>query len=182
VIAARETHAVRWDELAPATSLTTRAKGDDGEHWPIAVALAGGVRAPIADELGMLVGARVGIEARDVTGWTVTVDAASRTDGGTLRESSLMIGGGYRVGIERGPLRAWLGGELAAGMIRQSVSGASSASPEVALAPLAGVSLAVTSAIAITLEAQVPFTLLQRDDKTAVVPLPAGWIGVVVRP
>src|SRR5205085_559253 len=47
-IAAHETHAMRSEELVPAASVSTRAKGS-GPRWPIALSLAGGVRSPIAD-------------------------------------------------------------------------------------------------------------------------------------
>jgi hypothetical protein len=185
-IAAHEVRAVRWDELRAITLSGSRAKGDveaqfhTNESSPIAIELATGGRAGIANRLDALGGFRIGVRSPRVRGLSLSLDASTRSSAG-LRESNVFVFGGYRLGFERGRFRASGGLELGGGVVTQSL-GDTASSGAVALGPVGGLSLAITPAFAIALEAQLPATLLKRDDKVTVVALPAAWIGVIISP
>ena len=134
----------------------------------------------IASQIDALGAVRVGVHSRAVRGWSLAVDTSSRR-AGALRETSVFAFGGYRVGLERGRFRAWGGLELGAGTVLQSL-GETSTTGAVALAPIGGLSIALTPMVALTVEAHVPATLLKQDGNVTVVALPAAWLGVVISP
>jgi hypothetical protein len=182
-VARGELRAVRSDELRAITLSASRAKGEltAGAHTPslpIALGVAAVARDGIA--LGALGGLRVGVRSPALRGPTLAFDVATRR-AGELRETTTFVFGGYRLGREAGRLRAWAGLELGGGVVLQSV-GATTSTGAVAIAPLAGLSLALTSRAALVFEAHVPAALLKQDGEITVVALPAAWLGVVVTP
>lgn len=183
VIAANERHAVRWSELRAITLVASRAKGEvfrRNETGTIALSFALGGRAGIAEQLDALGGMRIGVRSPGKRGPSLALDINTRTSG-ALRESSAFVFGGYRFGIGSGRLRASLGLELGGGTVFQSIGG-TNATGAVALAPIGELSLGLTSKVALSLEAQVPATVLKQNGETTVVTLPAVWLGVIVSP
>lgn len=184
-ISANELRAVRWDELHPITLSSSRAKGvvetfHTNDSGPLAIAVAVGGRAGIATRLDTLGGVRVGVRSPGLRGPSLSLDASSRSTD-ELRETSVFVFGGYRIGFEAGRARASLGVELGGGAVFQSL-GDTSATGAVALAPVGGLSIGLTPRIALALEAHLPATLLKQDGKVTVVALPAAWFGVIVSP
>jgi caspase domain-containing protein len=187
-IAANEQRAVTWAELMATTAVVSRPKGDVAASFEpsesasaVSILVAGGTRVGIADGLGALGVVRVGVRPRAPRGPTLSLDVGTRS-AGALRESTAFLFAGYRVGWDAGPLRASAGLELGGGLVRQAFSGETGSTGAVALAPTAGVAIAVTPSIAFTLEGQLPATLVKADDKLRVVALPGAWLGVVVTP
>jgi len=184
-VAAGQLHAVTWSELAETAPLTTSRKGGGdvtaafapAAGGTIELALAGGGRAGVANQVAAVGSLRAGVR---VGALTFAVDGGTRRDG-ALRESNLFAAVGYRRGVGRGPLRASLGLELGGGMILQTIDGRS-ASGAATLAPVGEVSIAASSRVSLALTAELPATLLKRDGELAVTALPAAWLGVIVIP
>lgn len=193
-VAAGEKRQVRWEELAAIMTSAPRAKGaphgarlEASDGWrdarssgrPILQLAAGGQRG-VADALGVATSVRVGVRSASPTGLSFAANVSTGT-GDRFRETSALLFGGYRFGLDRGALRAWAGLELGGGAIVQSLtSGSSSATPALALAPMAGLSLRVAGPVAVTLEAHLPATLLTRDGEPAMILLPGAWLGLLV--
>ena len=159
-----------------------------GHHKGVAVAapaeapdngtllVAGGAGRGVTDSIGVMPVARG--ELRLPSGLTVAITGGSKHPAG-YRESSTALLVGYRRGVARGVVAAWLGGEAGAGLVMQVPDlGVAAYSGAAILAPFAGASLRVAPQIAVALEGAVPASALQRDGKTSLVLLPAAWVGL----
>lgn len=193
-VAAGEKRQVRWEELAAMVTSAPRAKGaphgarlEASDRWrdarsfgrPILQLAAGGQRG-VADALGLATSVRVGVRSASSTGLSFAANVSTGT-GDRFRETSALLFGGYRFGLDREAFQAWAGLELGGGAIVQSLTaGSSSATPALALAPMAGLSLRVAGPVAVTLEGHLPATLLTRDGGPAMILLPAAWLGLLV--
>jgi hypothetical protein len=134
----------------------------------------------VADGVGALAGLRIAILGRRVAGPSIFLDVASGRGRG-FRESTAAIGAGLRIGQALGPLRAWLGIDLAGGAVVQSIDGGeSAATPVVSAGGFGGLAAAVGGSVSIGIEARVPAALLRRDGDAAVVVVPAAWLGLQV--
>jgi caspase domain-containing protein len=183
-VAAGQLHAVTWSELAETAPLTTSRKGGDvtaafapAARGNIELAVAGGGRAGVANQIAAVGSLRAGVR---VGALTFAVDGGTQRDG-ALRESNLFAAVGYRRGLVRGPLRASLGLELGGGMILQTIDGRS-ASGAATLAPVGELAVAASARVSLALTAELPATLLKRDGELAITALPAAWLGVIVIP
>lgn len=181
-VGANEVRAVRWNELHTITITSSTPKGDVLAHADEppssarAFTFGAGGRVGVARQIGVLTGARVGVRAARNHGLSLALDlTTASTD--MLRETSAFVFGGYRVGFSAGRLRGWAGGEVGVGAVLQSLK-ETTWTGALAFGPFAGVAVGVTPSIAITVEAHVTGSLLERDGQTELVPHPAVWLGL----
>ncbi len=191
VVGASAVRTVAWSELRAIAPAATRAKGEAAAAGDLAatgeptapafaVTAALGARGAVANQLAGLAGVRLALAPAAVTTWSLALEA-STASAESLRETSAFVLGGYRVGAARGPVRGWVGAELGAGIVVQSVD-ETTASAALAGAPVAGAALAITPRIAIAITADVRAALVQKDGAPSVVFLPSGWLGLTVAP
>ncbi len=180
--------AVRWDELRTVSLTSSRAKGGGSgpREGRYAFGAAAGVRAGIASQLDALGSLRIGVRSSALRGPSLALDAGTR-QAGPLRETSAFVFGGYHLGWQRGPLRAWAGLELGAGAVIQKIDssqgpGKTASTGAVAAGPVAGVSLTIHPKVAFSLEGHVPAIVLKQDREVTVVTLPAAWLGLIITP
>lgn len=185
-VATGELRVVREEELHATSLAASRAKGEvtarsaTTRPSPIAISVAAGGRAAIANQFDGLAGARLGVHAPGVRGPSLALDASTRGRG-MLRETSVFVFAGYRVGLERGRLRAWAGLEIGGGAVVQAVE-STSWTGAAAVGPSAGLSFSLAPAVAVAFDAHLPAAVLERDDRLRIVALPAAWLGVIITP
>lgn len=189
-VSAGQTRAVQWAELVETAPTQVRTKGTAAvtigaatvelrTPGPIATFAFGGQRG-VAGDVDIGASARLGLRARGAHGPALgLVGASGRGDG--FREMSAFVFGGYRLGVDRARLRAWVGLDLGLGVVTQDLdAGMSSSSGAAALAPSLGASLRISGPLSLSVEGAVPAALLRKDGELSVVALPAAWLGVVV--
>ncbi|MDB4955332.1 MAG: ICE-like protease [Myxococcales bacterium] len=185
-VAANEKRGVRWEELATIGAVETRSKGATPspsiELEPSAALtrlfVGGGGAEGVANNLGLVPSVRLGVQVPQ--GLTFAIVGGSLRHA-SFRETSSSLLVGYRAHIERGALRATAGGEAGGGLVVQTATqGASAYSGALVISPCAGLSVTISGRFSLALEAAVSTTVLERDGKTVIVALPAGWFGAVI--
>jgi hypothetical protein len=196
-----ETRIVRREELALASTSAARAKGGDAPPSPASAAapaslvvaapalprsraalfVAGGVQDGVAGSVSVLGSLRLGVRAPTPSGWAVAVDISSGRGVGFWETSALALGG-YRLGFERRRFTGFAGLEAGVGLVAQNLDGGSSRmSATVVGAPWLGGAVRLTARLSIAFEGHLPVGWIRRDGGDAVVLLPAGWLGLLVR-
>lgn len=178
---------VRNEELAAAALYATTAKGGEIQYVfptprrtppPILFAAVGASGGISTAALGS---ARLGVRWPGLRGFAVNLTVSSGRGTGYY-ETAALAWLGYRLGFARGRLGGFLGVEIGAGLISQDVDrlGARrTATVGVALWP--GLSINLTSRLAVALEAELPVQWVRKDGRDTVAWLPAGWLGLLVR-
>ena len=188
-----EHRTISAEELGAGTALVAVAKGgalsEIGAAGEDAVFAAGALGTSAAlDAGGPLVGVRVVAGLRPVRGWRLSFAAlaSARSDD---RETQIGAGLGYRWGasgwLASGRLGLWLGADLEGGVVgRRSGAGAGEEPrPTVlftAASPGAGLTFALTRALALQLEAQVPFMFLGTAERFTPHAGPRAWAGLAL--
>jgi hypothetical protein len=186
-VAVGEERVVKPEELGPAGSTSTASKGDVGFRprsrvEPRIFIAAGGMSGIAADAGGL---PAVRIEAGLPLGFTVAATAGTvraENFGVAFRETEALLLAGYRRAFTSEPFQLWVGGELGAGMVVQSGITAAPAqySGELAIAAVAGASLAIADHVGVAIEPVIGGVVVRRDDKSAVLLAPSMWFGLVV--
>jgi uncharacterized caspase-like protein len=191
-LAEGETRTLRWEELAPVAQAKARPKGsllpppglpaDPGAprgRADLFLAMGGG--GGVAAGTGVMTSGRFGVRGPDAS--DPFIDLAFGTGrGADFRETTVLLFAGYRLGFDLGPARAYAGVELGGGAVLQSVdAGKGGTSGAAAAGPLLGATWQLTNAVGLGIEGHLPLTLLTVDGALSVVPLPAAYLGVVVR-
>lgn len=189
-----ETRAVRWDELTATTDPPAHAKGtlapgaqagagarhESRDAGGLTALVAAGGQGGVASDLGLMSAFRAGIRSAAPSGFSLVLDLGTGT-AAQFRETSAFVLGGYRLGLTRGPLQAWVGVEAGAGgVLQSSVAGVSGVTGAVAAGPWAGLSLRVLDQVSVTVEGHLPAAGLRRDGEIAGVLLPAAWLGLLI--
>lgn len=169
---------VRDEELTVATVASTASKGAFLDEPPWQVVVAGGVRTGVAQNLGDLISGRIELVAP--AAWSLSVDVGSRNTT-TFRETTTRVLAGYRLGMTADAWSLWIGLELGGGLIVQSRLHPANYSGVVAAGGLAGGALHLTPRLAAVLEVALSAEMLKRDGATALLAVPAGWLGILVQ-
>lgn len=165
--------------LARAGGPAQQAQLPEEEPVPGWVFAAAGIGGGVANGLGVVPSAR--IEAVLPAGWAFGVVGSSKSHD-NVRETSSTLVAGYRLVLRRGPLVAWGGLEVGAGVVAQTpMLGSGVYSGEGLAAPIAGASLRLTHEVALGLEGTFAIALVRRDGQLALVELPAAWLGITWR-
>ena len=193
IVRSGQRRSVRWDELSvlPASqahlkgsdsadvALARQAEDDPASRGP-AFMVAAGAQRGVASGLGGLTSVRLGVRSRGPSGPGLHLDLASGRGPG-FRETAVFLLAGYRLGLARGPFRAWGGLDLGAGGIYQTPDqGSSARSAAGVLAPVLGASLTMAGPFSLALEASLPVTALRVDGETELALLPGVWLGVLL--
>lgn len=176
VVAINTKREVRADELTPVASLTTVAKGDAHER-PWSLFVGGGVSSGVADDLGVLPSVRARLDAP--MGLSLAITASSRRGAG-YRETSALALVGFRLGVARERWTASAGIEVGGGFVVQSQIEPAAYSGVFSAGLVGGASIAVVPRVSVALDATLPAALLRRDDRLAVIALPAAWLGIAI--
>ena len=178
-----ETRSVAAKELVVASNTTTlQKKGDDliakKRYLPslfAAIGVQGGV-AKSAHALGTL---RLGVGAPTPSGWSLAFDLSTGR-GNNFWETSALLFAGYRLGLERGRFRGFLGLEAGGGLVSQKIDGGEVLqSGTFAGGPWVGIGVRVARHLSLTAEGHLPIGWIARDGGNALVLFPAGWLGVL---
>lgn len=175
-VAANAVRAVRWDELQPVTLAMTLSKGSAPP--PMIIDVGFGPRGAVADRLGSVPSLRVGVRRKRLS---LALDLGS-WEMQNVRESTVMLLGGYRFATHTGRVHAWIGAEAGVGLIRQSLDNTIGSSGAAAIGPSAGLALDVTQSAQIALHGHVlAVAVTQKDLSLGPILLPGLWLGVGVR-
>ena len=191
-VAEGETRRVSEAELGVTTPTPVRGKGGElvalrSRAWsprrsPVTLALFAGVSGAASSEARALGALRVGVRASRASGWAVNADVSSGR-GATYWETTALLFGGYRFGLEGKRLGGFLGIEAGAGVVSQDADrGGASRSATVLGAPWLGGWLRLSPRVALSLEAHAPLGWIKRDGRDALAFFPSGWLGVLIRP
>ena len=178
-VAMGEERVVQATELAPAGSVSTASKGDDGDGPSPQVLIAGGITSGVADGLGVVPALRG--ELVFPSGLTFAIDGGSREDtalGMSFRETHAYALAGYRRGLSGERWRLWLGGEVGVGVVAQTALMPDAYSAALEVNALAGASYEVASRITLALEGAMGVDALRRDSAFAPAWHPALWFGL----
>ncbi|HEY4175593.1 MAG TPA: caspase family protein [Kofleriaceae bacterium] len=179
-VVAKQTRTVAWAELSPIVLSRPQAKGDvrartERDADPLAISAEFGVRTALTREVGILTGARVGVDELSPSGLGLSVEVARGADV-TIHETTLFIAGNYHWGTDRGAFSARAGLAMGAGVVMQeaAVSGWSGAFEA---GPFAGVDLALTHSLALGLHAELNAVVAKIDGQASLLPVLSGWFG-----
>jgi hypothetical protein len=173
-----EARAVPLDLFAPMQVASGSPKGGEGFSMQVGAGLEGAV----ASSLPALKGVRLCVMAQRSVSPTVALDVAT-AGGARFREqrAELLMGLGRR--WARGRWRATVGGEAGGGVATQTEDqGGVLSTPVGTVAATASASVLLGRSLGLTLTAQLPASLLRRDDRSVGLFQPAGWLGLVIEP
>jgi hypothetical protein len=143
---------------------------------------AAGVQGAASQTIPALPSIRLGVRSAGPRGWSVAADVASGRGAGYWETIALAYAG-YRLGLERGRIRGFIGLEVGAGVVTQHVDGgATAASATVVAAPWVGGAVRVSQRVQLTLESHVPLGWVRRDRADALALYPAGYLGLAFQP
>ena len=186
-----EVHTVAASELVGMATPWSAIKGDRSaldvaldvpERPRFEFSAAGGARTPIAGALGSVEGLRLEIASPLSSGAFASLEVeGARTDG--FAEATLLGFAGYRLGLDRGPLRLQLGVACVFGAIVQPIDGHDTRSTIALGGAVTGrITVAVSRRMALLVEGDVPLLFIRRQAENAGVAMPAGWIGLAFTP
>ena len=174
-VAVGATRLVRAEELVATEAVTTTSKGASPAGLSLVVAAGG--EAGVADGLGVVPALRLELLRG---GLSLALSGGTTAHAG-YRETTALLLLGYRIGVARGRLSAWVGAEAGGGLVVQSDLQPDAYSGAVAAGAMVGAALELTAALSIALEGTLPAALIRRDGDATIVALPAVWLGVAIR-
>ncbi|MHB8419466.1 MAG: caspase family protein [Myxococcales bacterium] len=182
-VAAGEDAKLGWDDLSPLEGTLAQAKGEIGASIapsppPLTLALAGGVTSGVAAGLGPVAAVALDLAQGDGLGWHLEPTVSSGSGPG-FSESAVRLLVGYRFGLHLSTFVLFAGVAAGGGIVWQAgPAGGSSAAGDLAVD--AGAEWWLSRRVALVLSGQLAAEAVALDGSLAIVPLPAGWLGVRV--
>jgi hypothetical protein len=139
-----------------------------------------GVTSAAAQNIGAAEGLRLGLRPSQRQGAFLSVDLLRATEPG-IAEWRVLGTVGWLTGLERGPLRGWLGVLAGGGLVVQTVARESARwSGLLMVGPALGCEVRLFRTLGIWGEAQLAGTAYQQEDRATFALSPSLWLGISV--